>query len=119
LAGLKLAENRPDTHQGVSCRRWRLKSEETQSKFGVKSTTLRNVELWLDANGYPLRASFKTQIKGRMLLFKFSSESARSQRYKRIGERLVLAFDKTETDTKSKAGQEKRTVTTTVEINES
>jgi hypothetical protein len=119
LAGLKLVENRPDTQQGMACRRWRLRSEEKQSKFGVKSTTLRNVELWVDANGYPVRASFKTQIKGRMLLFKFSSESTRSQRYKHVGGRLVLAFDKNETHTKSKAGEEKRTVTTTVELNES
>ena len=116
LAGLKLVEDRPDTQQGVACRRWRLTSEETQSKFGVKSTTQRDVELWLDAQGYPVRASFKTQITGRMLLFKFSSESTRHQRLKHVGNRLVLIFDENRTDTTSKAGQEKRTVTTTVEI---
>ena len=119
LAGLKLLENHPDTQQGVGCRRWRLKSEEKQSRFGVKSTTLRNVQLWLDAQGYPVRAAFKTKITGRMLLFKFSSESTRNQQFKRMGDRLVLTLDKNKTETKSKAGAEKRTVTTTVEINES
>jgi hypothetical protein len=119
LAGLKLLENRRDTQQGIACRRWRLQSEEKQSKFGVKSTTLRNVELWLDTHGDPVRASFKTTITGRMLLFKFSSESTRNQQFKRIGDRLVLTLDKNKTDTKSKAGAEKRTVTTTVKINES
>jgi len=53
-----------------------------------------------------------------MLLFKFSSESTRHQRFERIGNRLVLTLDENKTDTKSKAGAEKRTVTTTVEINE-
>ncbi len=117
LAGLNLIENRPDTQQGISCQHWHLKSEEKQSKFGVKSTTLRDVELWLDADGYPVRALFKTQVSGRMLLFKFSSGSTRKQRYERAGGRLLLVFDKNETHTKSKAGEEKRTVTTMVEVN--
>jgi len=115
LDGLKLIENAPDVHQGVSCKRWRLKSELKQSKFGISSTILRDIELWIDAEGYPVAGSFKTQTKGRMLLFKFNSESARQQRYQRLGSRLVLVFDKNDTDIKSKAGNQKRTITTTVE----
>jgi len=116
LDGLKLVENIHGLYQGVSCKRWRLKSERKESKFGISSTTLRNVELWIDAEGYPVAGSFKTQTKGRMLLFKFNSESAREQRYQRLGGRLVLVFDKNETDMKSKAGAQKRTITTTVEV---
>lgn len=116
LDGLKLLENGPDVYRGVSCKRWRLKSERKESKFGISSTTLRDVELWIDAEGYPVAGSFKTQIKGRLLLFKFNSESAREQRYQRLGGRLVLVFDKNKTDVKSKAGEQKRTITTTVEV---
>jgi hypothetical protein len=116
LAGLELVERRPDSRQGLPCTRWRLKSEEKQSKFGMSSTTKRDVELWIDADGYPVAASFKTQNKGRILLFKFTSESARRQRYERLGGRLILVLDKNETDVKSKAGDQKRTVTTTVEV---
>jgi len=119
LKGLKLMEKRPDTQQDIACERWHLQSEVKQSQFGIKTTTLRKVDLWLDVKGFPLRASFKTQVNGRMLLFKFSSVSTRSQRYKRIGERLVLVFDESKTDTTSKAGTEKQTITTTAEINES
>ena len=116
LDGLKLVENEPDVYQGFSCKRWRLKSELKESKFGIKSTTLRDVEIWIDNEGYPVAVSFKTQTKGRMLLFKFNSESKREQRYQRLGGRLVLIFDKNETDIKSKAGGQKRTITTTVEF---
>jgi hypothetical protein len=116
LDGLKLLENEPDVYQGVSCNRWRLKSERKESKFGISSTTLRDVQLWINAEGYPIAGSFKTKVKGRMLLFKFNSESAREQRYQRMGDRLVLVFDRNETDIKSKAGDQKRTVTTTVEV---
>jgi hypothetical protein len=115
LEGLKLIENKPDVCRGVSCKRWRLKSERKESKFGMSSTTLRDVELWIDAEGYPIAALFKTQAKGRLLLIKFNSETAREQRYQRLGSRLVLVFDKNETDIKSKAGDQKRTITTTVE----
>ena len=116
LDGLKLVENGPDVYQGVPCKRWRLKSERKESKFGISSTTLRDVELWIDIEGYPVAGSFKTQTKARMLLFKFNSESSREQRYQRIGGRLVLVFDRNETDVKSKAGDQKRTVTTTVDV---
>ncbi|MGD8501799.1 MAG: hypothetical protein PVJ86_14195, partial [Phycisphaerales bacterium] len=92
------------------------KSEKKESKFGMSATSRRDVELWIDADGYPVAASFKVQNKGRILLFKFTSESARQQRYERLGGRLVLVFDNNETDAKSKAGDEKRTVTTTVEV---
>jgi len=103
-------------HQGVACRHWRLKSEKKEKKFGISSTTVRDVELWIDADGYPEAGSFKTQTKGRLLLFKFSAGSTRNQRYQRLGGRLVLVLDRTETDVKSKAGDEKRTVTTTVTV---
>ena len=116
LDGLKLVENGPDVYQGVSCKRWRLKSQRKESKFGISSTTLRDVELWIDAEGYPVAGSFKAQTKGRLLLFKFNSETAREQRYQRLGGRLVLVFDRNETDVKSKAGDQKRTVTTKVEV---
>jgi hypothetical protein len=116
LDGLKLVENRAGSHQGVSCRHWRLKSEQKQKQFGVSSTTVRDVALWIDANGYPLAGSFKTQTKGRMLLFKFDAGSTRNQHYQRLGTRLVLVLDKNETDVKSRAGNQKRTVTTTVEV---
>jgi hypothetical protein len=116
MDGLKLVENEPDIYQGVSCRRWRLKSERKESKFGVSSTTLRDVKLWIDAEGYPIAGSFKTQTKGRMLLIEFNSDSAREQRYQRMGDRLVLVFDRNETDVKSKAGEQKRTITTTVDV---
>jgi hypothetical protein len=119
LEGLKLVENRAGLHKGVSCRHWRLKSEKKEKKFGISSTTVRDVELWIDAEGYPLAGLFKTLTKGRLLLFKFSAGSTRSQRYQRLGTRLVLVMDKKETDVKSKAGNEKRTVTTTVEVKKS
>jgi len=115
LEDLKLIENKSDVYQGASCKRWRLKSERKESKFGISSTTLRDVELWIDAEGYPIAGLFKTQAKGRLLLIKFSSESAREQRYQRLGGRLVLVYDKNETDMKSKAGDQKRTITTMVE----
>ena len=116
LAGLKLVERLPDSYEGLSCTRWRLESEEKQSKLGMSSTNRRDVQLWIDADGYPLAAVFKTQIKASFLLFKISSESARQQRYKRLGGRLILVLDKNEIDVKTKAGDEKRTVTTTVEV---
>ena len=54
-----------------------------------------------------------------MLLFKFSAGSTRSQRYERLANRLVLVLDKNETDVKSKAGAEKRTIATTLTVKES
>lgn len=114
LHGLKLIENRGGSYQGVARRRWRLKSEEKQKNFGINSTTTQNVELWIDSGGYPLAAVFRTKSKDRMLLFKFSAEAARNQRYRRVGNRLVLVFDKNETDVDSKVGKEERTVITTV-----
>ena len=119
LEGLKPVENRAGSHKGVSCRHWRLKSEKKEKRFGISSITVRDVELWIDAEGYPLAGSFKTQTKGRLLLFKFSAGSTRSQRYQRLGTRLVLVLDKKETDVKSKAGDEKRTITTTVKVKKS
>jgi len=112
----KLVSTEPDVYQGVSCKRWRLKSERKESKFGISSKTLRDVELWIDADGYPVAGSFKAQTKGRVLLFKFNSESTREQRYQRLRGRLVLVLDRNETDVKSKAVDQKRTITTTVEV---
>jgi len=116
LDGLKLVEILPGSHEGVPCNRWRLESEETQSKLGASSTRRRDVELWIDAEGYPLAASFKTLRKGKMLFIKMSSESVREQRYRRLGDRLILILDKNETDIKMKSGSEKQIVTTTVEV---
>ena len=72
--------------------------------------------LWIDSDGYPIAGVFKTQAKGRMLLFKFSAASTRRQRYQRVGTRLVLVLDKNVTDVSSKAGKEKRTIITTVKV---
>jgi len=119
LDGLELIENRAGSHKGVSCRHWRLKSQEKQKKFGFSTSTVKDVELWIGADGYPLAGLFKTQTKGRMLLFKFSAGSTRNQRYQRLGTRLVLVHDKNETDVDSRAGKEKRTITTTVTVKKS
>ncbi|MHC4300668.1 MAG: hypothetical protein ACYS7Y_25620 [Planctomycetota bacterium] len=116
LDGLKLVANNSGSHKGVACRHWRLKSEKKEKKFGISSTIVRDVELWINADGYPVAGSFNTQTSGRMLLFKFKAGSVRSQHYKRLGTRLVLVHDKNETDVDSKAGKEKRTITTTVEL---
>ena len=51
-----------------------------------------------------MAGTFKTQTKGRFMLFKYSSGSTRSQRYQRFGARLVLVLDKSQEDVKSKAG---------------
>ena len=79
LDGLKLVENRAGSYLGVSCRHWRLKSEEKESKFGFSSTTTKNVELWIDSDGYPIAAVFKTQAKGKMpcVIFKFDRKPIR------------------------------------------
>ncbi|MHC4354828.1 MAG: hypothetical protein ACYS0H_19170 [Planctomycetota bacterium] len=118
LDGLKLIENRAGSYLGVPCRHWRLKSEEKEKRFGFSSTTVKDVELWIDSDGYPIAGVFKGQTKGKMLLFKFSAESVRRQRYQRVGTRLVLVLDKNQTDVSSKAGKEKRTIITTVKVEE-
>lgn len=116
LDGLELMENRVGSYHGIACRHWRLKSEKKEKKSGVSATTVRDIELWIDADGYPLAGLFKTRSKGRLLLFGFEVGSVRTQRYQRIGARLVLALDRNETDAQSKAGDEKRMITTTVEV---
>jgi len=116
LDGLELVENRAGSYLGVLCRHWRLKSEEKEKRFGFSSTTVKDVELWIDPDGYPIAGVFKGQTKGKMLLFKFSAESVRRQRYQRVGTRLVLVLDKSQTDVTSKAGKEKRTIITTVRV---
>ncbi len=119
LDGLKLTDDRPGSYQGAPCRHWYLKSVKKEAKSGVSSTTTRDVELWVGTDGYPLAGSFKTLAEGKLLrLFKFSAETARNQRYKRLGTRLVLVHDRNETDMSSKAGKEKRTITTTVDVKE-
>ena len=116
LTELKLVEARPDSHQGLSCTRWRMESEQKESKLWMSSTTRKDVELWIDADGYPVAGSFKTQAKANVLLLKINSESARYQRYTRWADRLVVVLDKNDTDVKTKVGDEKRTVTTTVDV---
>lgn len=118
LAELKLLERRPDSHQALSCTRWRLESEQKESKLWMSSTTRKDVELWVDADGYPVAASFKTQTKANVLLLKINSESTRYQRYARRADRLVVVLDRNDTDVKTKVGDEKRTVTTTVDVKE-
>jgi len=119
LAELKLLEMRPDSHQGLSCTRWRMEFEKKESKLWMSSTARKDVELWVDADGYPIAASFKTQTKANVLLLKINSESVRYQRYARWADRLVMILDKNDSDVKTKVGDEKRTVTTTVDAGKS
>jgi hypothetical protein len=120
LAGLKLVKKSPDSHRGIPCTRWHLRSEEKQSQLGMSATLQRDVDLWVDAEGYPIGASFKKQGEGKVLLFRQSRESMREQRYERCGGRLILVFDKqddTIRQSESKGG--KRIVTTTLEVKKS
>lgn len=119
LTELKVLEVRPDSHQGLSCTRWRMESEQKESKLWMSSTTRKDVELWIDADGYPVAGSFKTQAKANVLLLKINSEAVRYQRYARWADRLVMILDRNDTDVKTKVGDEKRTVTTTVDISKS
>ena len=117
LAGMKLVERLPDSYQGVACTKWCLKSQEKKSKLGISATCRRDVELWIDPNGYPVAASFKMRGHIRMLLIKLTNESTRQQRYKRLGGRLILVFDKKdETARQGKSKGSKQTITTTVEV---
>ena len=117
LAGMKLVERLPDSREGVACTKWRLKSNEKNSKFGISATRRQDVELWIDPNGYPVAASFKMRGESRILLMKVKYESTRQQRYKRLGGRLILVLDKKNEGArqgKSKGG--KQIITTTVEV---
>lgn len=120
LAGLKLVKKSSDSLKGIPCVRWYLRAEEKQSHFGMSATLQRDVELWVDAEGYPIAASFKKQGEGKVLLFRQSRTSTREQRYERYGDRLILVFDKqddTIRQSESKGG--KRIVTTTLEVKKS
>jgi hypothetical protein len=116
LSELKLLEKRSDSHQGLPCTRWRMESEKKESRLWMSSTTRRDVELWIDSDGYPVAGSFKTQAKANVLLLKINSESERYQRYARRADRLLLVLDRYDTDVKTRVGDEKRTVTTTVDV---
>lgn len=116
LTESKLVEVRPDSHQGLPCTRWRIESEKKESKLWMSSTTRKDIELWIDADGYPVAGSFKTQTRANVLLLKINSESARYQRYARCADRLVLVLDRNDTDVKTRVGDEKRTVTTTTDV---
>ena len=116
LTGLELVGRLPDLYEGISCIRWRLRSEEKQSRFGASSSKRQDVELWIDADGYPVAALFKIQGKGKILFFKQSRKYTYEQRYKRLGGRLILVFDKIdETERQGKSERIKR-ITTTVEL---
>ncbi len=117
LADMKLIDSRTDQLDGLSCTKLHLKSEQKRSQSGANVTIKLDVQLWIDSDGYPLAATFKTQANITMLLvFKFSTESERQQRFKRLGNRLILTLDKNETDIKMDEVNAKQTVTTTVEI---
>jgi hypothetical protein len=119
LDGMKLGKKKSDKYQNATCTLWELNSKETQKTSGVKSTTKRNVKLWIDEEGYPVGSEFKTQITAKIfLLFKFNSETVRKQSYKKYGDHLVLTLDKNETDLETDEENMKQTVTTTVSINE-
>jgi hypothetical protein len=116
LTEAKLVEVRPVFYESLPCTRWRIESEQKESKFWMSSTTRKDIELWVDADGYPVAGSFKTQTRANVLLLKINSESARYQRYARCADRLVLVLDRNDTDVKTKVGNEKRTVTTTTDV---
>jgi hypothetical protein len=116
LKDMKLIDSRTDQLDGFSCTRLHLKSEQKRSQSGANVTVKLDTQLWIDGDGYPVAATFKTQANISMLLvFKFSTESERQQRYKRLADRLILTLDKNETDVKTDEGNTKRTVTTTVQ----
>jgi len=117
LKGMKLVKKTSDKYQDVACTLWELNSKETQKTSGVKSTTQRDVKLWIDEEGYPVGGEFQTQVTAKIfLIFKINSETLRRQSYKRHGDRLVLTLDKNETDLETDEENVKQTVTTTVEI---
>ena len=117
LAGMELVESRPDSREGVPCTRWHFQADEKLSQSGVTAKVHKEVEIWIDTDGYPMAASFKKQAESRMLLFKMTRESAREQGYKRCGDHLVLVRDRTEeADGDGKSRGAKRTVTTTTQI---
>jgi hypothetical protein len=117
LTGMELVEGRRDTWEGVPCTRWVLEATEKRSQLGVKATARKTVELWLDADGYPMAASFVKKGESRVLLLKVTRESKRQQRYKRVGDRLVITLDKTEdADRAGKSQEAKRTVTTKAQV---
>jgi len=61
-------------------------------------------------------ALFKIQGEGKILFFKQSRKYTYEQRYKRLGGRLILVFDKIdETEKQGKSERIKR-ITTTVEF---
>jgi len=116
LAEMKLVERGTDTHEGKPCNLWRLKSEKKESKLGMSATQRRDLELKIDAEGYPVAGSFKTQVVSKILFIKISSESHCEQHYERSGGRLMLVFDKREESVKHGKSTDKRIVTTTVEV---
>ncbi len=119
LDGMKLVKKRSDKYQDAACTLWKLNSKETQKISGVKSTTKRDVKLWIDKEGYPVGGEFQTKITAKIfLIFKINSETMRKQSYQRHGDRLVLTLDKNETDFETDEENMKQTVTTTVSINE-
>jgi hypothetical protein len=116
LKDMKLIDSRTEQLDGQSCTMLHLKSEQKHSQSGANVTIKLDTQLWIDGDGYPIAATFKTQANISMLLvFKFSSESERRQRFKRVGNRLILTLDKNEMDVKTDEGNTKRTVTTTVQ----
>jgi hypothetical protein len=117
LAGMELVESRPDSRGEVPCIRWRLQAEEKRSQSGAAATVHKETVIWIDADGYPLAASFKKRAEGRMLFFRMTRESAGEQDYKRCGDHLVLVRDRTEeADGDGKSKGVKRIVTTSTEI---
>jgi len=117
LKGMKLTKKKSDKYQNIACTLWELNSKETQKTSGVKSTTKREVKLWIDEEGYPVGGEFKTEVTAKIfLLFKINSETLRKQSYKKYGDRLVLTLNNNETDLETDEENMKQTVTTTVEI---
>ena len=118
LDGMRLVRKKSDKYQDAVCTLWELNSKEIQKTSGVKSTTNRDVKLWIDEEGYPVGGEFQTQVTAKIfLIFKINSETLRKQSYKRHGDRLVLTLDKNETDFETDEENMKQMVTTTVEIN--
>jgi len=115
LNGLTLTKKSAAQYLGEPCQKWYLEANKKKSSFGIKASRKQTMNLWVDAQGYPLKADMKTVTVAGIAFVKQTSESRREQRYQRIGDRLVLNYDDEETMVKhGKKGGYTQQLTTTV-----